>query len=210
MDTPIDPSSIESMSGLLAIFAGLGLSAAAGFRVFVPLLALALAGKSGALELGSGFEWLASWPAILMLGTATLTEVAAYYIPWVDNLLDTIAGPSAVVAGTVITAAVMPEMNDAVQWGLAAIVGGGSAGIIQAGTTLTRATSTATTGGAGNALVSTGEAGGAVGLSIFAFIVPFIIGCLVLLLLIWLGTKLVKRFMRKRQEVTPMPRASAG
>ena len=188
----------NAISGLVAVIAGIGLSAAAGFRVFIPMLVLAIAGKSGAIELGQSFQWLDSWPAIIGLSVATVAEIAAYYIPWVDNALDTIATPSAMVAGTVISASVMPEMNAGLQWTLAAIMGGAPAGIVQAGTVVTRGASTATTGGVANPVVSTAEAGGSLLIAILAIAVPVIIGIIVLCVLIFLGRKIVRHFRRKR------------
>jgi hypothetical protein len=141
----------------LSICLGVGLSAACGFRVFVPLLGLCMASLAGHLDLATGFEWLGTWPAFACFFTATALEIAAYYIPWLDNLLDSIAMPAAVVAGTIITAAVMTEMSPMLRWSLAAIAGGGTAGVIQAGTTMVRGGSTLSTGGLGNFAVSSGE-----------------------------------------------------
>lgn len=157
---------------LTALMVGVGLSASCGFRVFVPLLAMGLAGAAGEITLSDDFAWVQSTPVLVGLGIATLLEVGAYYVPWVDNLLDTVAGPSAVVAGTVATAAVMPEMSPMLDWAIAAIVGGGSAGVVQLGTMLTRGTSTATTGGLGNPLVSTAELGGATATASLAIFIP--------------------------------------
>ncbi|MBC2596308.1 DUF4126 domain-containing protein [Ruficoccus amylovorans] len=185
------------MTGIVAVIAGIGLSAAAGFRVFIPMLALSIAGKTGVIELSESFQWLASWPALIGLITATLAEIAAYYIPWVDNMLDSIATPTALLAGTFISAAVLPEMNDGLKWTLAAIMGGAPAGVVQAGTVLTRGTSTATTGGIANPIVSTVEAGTSLVTAILALVIPILIGIIVLCVVIWLSVKLFKRFRRR-------------
>ena len=132
---------------LVALFLGVGLSAACGFRIFVPLLVVSIAARAEYIELASGWDWVGSIPAIVTFASATVLEIVAYYIPWLDNLLDSIAAPAAVIAGIVVTTAVIGDMNPYLKWPLAVIAGGGSAGLMQAGTTILRAASTATTGG---------------------------------------------------------------
>ena len=143
---------------------GVGLSAACGFRIFVPLLIMSIASLSGQLVLSPEFDWIATYPALAAFSIATLFEVAAYYIPWADNLLDTIAVPAATVS----------EMSPFLQWGLAVIVGGGVAGTVQGFTSITRIASTVTTGGLGNPVVSTVEAGGSIVMSILAITLPVV------------------------------------
>ena len=167
----------------MGISAGVGLSAACGFRVFVPLLVAGIASRGGHVELGEGFQWVGTGPALIAFGSATALEVGAYYIPWLDNALDTITSPAAVVAGTVVTASFLPEMAPMMKWTTAAILGGGSAGTVQAATVLTRGASTATSGGIGNPLVSTFELGSSAAASIVALFIPILV-FLVLLLLV--------------------------
>ena len=67
---------------LLGIAVGIGLSAACGFRVFLPLLVMNLAPSlTGHLHLSPGFEWIGSHYASIAFGTATLVEVLAYTFP---------------------------------------------------------------------------------------------------------------------------------
>ncbi|MAR11601.1 MAG: hypothetical protein CL681_16790 [Blastopirellula sp.] len=141
----------------LGICVGIGLSASCGFRIFVPMLVMSIAAKAGALTLSAEFAWLESWGAIIGLSVATILEVGAYYIPWLDNALDTVTTPSAAIAGTVTAAACFTEIDPFLQWSLALIAGGGSAGVISTGTTAVRGISTVTTGGFGNFVVATGE-----------------------------------------------------
>ena len=141
----------------LSICLGLGLSAACGFRVFVPLLGISTAALSGHLELAGGFEWLGTWPAFACFLTATVLEIVAYYVPWLDNVLDSIATPAAVIAGTIATASVVADMSPFLKWTLALIAGGGTAGVIQSATVLVRGGSTASTGGLTNWIVATAE-----------------------------------------------------
>ena len=83
------------METILGLCIGVGLSAACGFRIFVPLLMMSIATLLGWYEPAKGFEWLAIPSVCAALGFATICEIAAYYVPWVDNLLDTIATPAA-------------------------------------------------------------------------------------------------------------------
>jgi hypothetical protein len=170
------------VQNLLGVAVGLGLAAACGFRVFLPLLGLSAAAMSGHLTLAPGFAWLATPSALVALGTATVLEVAAYYIPWLDHLLDTIAAPAAMVAGMVATASVASDLPPVVRYGIALIGGGGAAGLIQGATMLLRLKSTAFTGGLANPVVSTLELGGAVLTVLLALVAPIL--CLVLVFLL--------------------------
>lgn len=162
---------------------GIGLSAACGFRVFAPLFVASLAAFSGHLDLAAGFEWLGTPAALLSFGLATGLEVAAYYVPWLDNLLDTAATPAAVVAGTLMTASVLADdMSPWLRWTLAAIAGGGAATLVQSGTVLVRGLSTAATGGWANPLFATAELGGALATSFTSLLAPVAAVMAVLLL----------------------------
>lgn len=199
--SPIDNP--EQLTQITAIFAGLALSAAAGLRVFLPVLALAVASRMGYVDLGERFAWLDHPMIILVLGTATVAEVASYYIPWVDNLLDTIATPAAIGSGTVIATALLPEMNSALQWGLGFLLGGGSAGVVQGTTVLARGASTATSGGLGNPVVATAETGGSIAVAGLAFLIPLVIGILVLFVVGFLAVKLFRLLFRRRAPAEP-------
>ncbi|HPR64090.1 MAG TPA: DUF4126 domain-containing protein [Thermoanaerobaculia bacterium] len=181
------------MEASLSVLLAVGLSAACGFRVFVPLLVVSLAMKTGHLTLAPGFEWIGSWPALLAFGIATLLEIAAYFIPWLDNLLDTIATPAAIVAGIVVASSVIQDMDPFLKWTLAVIAGGGAAGMVQGWTTVTRAASTLTTGGAGNPIFSALETGGSILLSFLAILIPVAAGIVVLGILI-----MTARIFRRR------------
>src|SRR6266568_2193185 len=126
------------METLLSICVGIGLSAACGFRVFVPLLVMSIAALSGHLTLAHGFEWIGSYPALVAFAVATCLEIAGYYIPWVDHLLDTVATPVAIIAGTLVSASMVTDLSPFLKWTLAIIAGGGAAGMVQATTVLTR------------------------------------------------------------------------
>lgn len=183
---------------LTAVALGIGLSASVGFRVFIPLLAASIAARMGLLPLQEGFMWLASWPALIVFGVATITEVLAYYIPLVDNFLDSITTPLAIAAGTLLFTSVLPVDGDLLKWLTGLIVGGGAAATVQGGTAITRLMSTATTAGVGNPVVATGENTAAVGASVLTFVFPFFIALLVIFLLAYLLIKFRKRLFRKK------------
>lgn len=194
------------MEDMLALFIGVGLAAACGFRVFVPLLGLSLAAATGHLELAEGFEWLASPVAVGALGVATALEMGAYYTPWLDNLLDAVATPAAIVAGIMVTASVTGDMSPFLRWSLALIAGGGAAAIVQGGTTLLRASSSVTTGGLGNPLVSTGELVGASAVTATALFVPMLAFGVAVALCGFVVWKLLAGW-RARSLATPPPPA---
>ena len=173
----------------MSILIGIALSATCGFRVFVPLLAVNIGTRAKdadgqpLIELAAGFDWLSSDIAMMVFLVAAIFEIGGYYIPWIDNLLDSVASPAAVVAGTLITASFITGMDPWLQWLLALIAGGGVAGAVQATTVVTRASSTVTTGGLGNPIVSSVETSGAfLGSALSILAAPFALGVFVLLL----------------------------
>jgi hypothetical protein len=167
---------------LLGIAVGIGLSAACGFRVFVPLLVMNLASLTGNLHLSPGFEWIGSDYATIAFGTATLAEVLAYYFPWLDHILDLIASPAAMIAGTIATASMVTDMSPFLKWTLAIIAGGGAAAIVQGATVALRTKSSVLTAGLGNPLVASAELGGSLFTALLAILVPIL--CLILIALI--------------------------
>jgi hypothetical protein len=195
------------MEILLSIMIGVGLSAACGFRVFVPLFIMSIAASSGHLSLGEEFAWIGSPAAMLALGSASVLEISAYYIPYVDNLLDTIAAPAAVIAGTIATASMVSDMSPLMQWTTGIIAGGGAAAAVQAATTAIRGASTLGTGGIANFAVSTGEAACATCAGILAIISPALAVVLVLVFLavVALCVRGILRRRHGRAAATPDP-----
>jgi len=184
---------------ILTILMGIGLSAASGFRIFIPFLVISIASLSGNLSLGESFTWIGTVPALITFSVATVLEIAGYFIPWIDNLLDTIASPAAVVAGIILMASVVSGMSPLLQWTLAIIAGGGIAATVQTLTGVTRAASTVSTGGIGNPAVSTAELGGSLTLSLMSIFIPVIAGILVLGLMLWGIKILMNKFSGKRK-----------
>jgi Domain of unknown function (DUF4126) len=179
----------------LSIVLGVALAAATGFRVFLPMLIVSGAAYTGHLHLDDSFGWLGTRSALIMLSVAAIAEVLAYYIPVVDNLLDTLATPAAFVAGTIVSAAVMIDAPPMVKWTAAVIAGGGIAGLTQGMTAVLRAQSTVLTGGLGNPIIATAELGGAALISFLALAAPTIAIALVVVSLI-VALRLVRRRFR--------------
>jgi hypothetical protein len=186
---------VSSLDLALPIVLGIGLAAATGFRIFLPLLILSVAAHTGHLSLDESFAWLGTPAALTMLGTAALAEIVAYYVPGVDNLLDTVATPGAFVAGTVASAAVVTDLEPMVKWTAAVIAGGGVAGLTQATTALLRAKSTVFTGGLGNPVIATAELGGAALISLLALAAP-LAALAVIILFLWLAMRLGRQLLR--------------
>ena len=189
---------------IVPVVLGVSLAAAAGLRVFVPLLALGLAAHFGVVPVSDGFSWVATTPALVMLAVAAGLEVIAYYIPGLDNMLDVLAGPAALVAGVVVSAAVMTDMPPMLKWTLAIIAGGGAASLTQGATTIARSHSTVLTGGTGNHILSTGEIVGAVVLSFLSLVAPWLA-----LVLALIAVYLAHRVIRRLRKGKPAPESEA-
>lgn len=180
---------------------GIGLAAASGFRVFLPFFFVSLASYLGWIPVSDNFEWLSGLPALITTGVATVIEILAYYIPFVDNILDTIAVPLATIAGSVLFASQFIELGTFSQWALALIAGGGTAATIASGFAGTRAASSATTAGIGNNVVATTETVGAgvmSALSLFLPVIAFLLAIVLLIAVIIFGRKIWRKMTAKR------------
>jgi len=177
---------------VLGLVIGICLSAACGFRVFLPLMGMSIAALLDRLTLSPGFAWIGTWPALVAFATATVVEIAAYHIPWVDHVMDALMTPAAVVAGTIATASVIGDVSPFVRWSLAIIAGGGVSAVVQGGTVALRAGSTGTTGGLANPVVSTIELIGSIVVTIFAVLLPIL--CFVAV--VWICYKMIKAMVK--------------
>ena len=169
-----------SLDTFIEVMLAISLSTAAGFRVFVPLLALSTTAVIGHLDLPVDLDWAETPQAMSLFAVACLLEVSGYYIPWFDHLLDIFATPAAILSGTIVAASVAPEMNPLVQWTLALVAGGGTAGLTKGLMNLLRGTSTAASGGLTNPILATIELVIATVLSVLALTAPLVAGILVL------------------------------
>lgn len=181
----------------ISAFIGIGLAAATGFRIFLPMFVVSLASYMGWIPMNGSFEWLSGLPTLIAIGIAMMVEILAYYIPFVDHLLDTISIPLATLAGSVMFASQFADIGTFPQWALALIAGGGTAAAISSGFAGTRAASTATTGGFGNSVVATTETAGAGIMSVLALAAPviaFIVAIIFIIAFLVLGRKIWRKF----------------
>ncbi|MDG1729551.1 MAG: DUF4126 domain-containing protein [Algibacter sp.] len=183
---------------IISICLGVGLSASVGFRVFLPLFALSLAAYFDVWQLNETWEWIGSTAALITLGVATIVEICAYFIPYIDNLLDSIAIPLAALAGTAIMLSTVADLSPVITWALAIIAGGGTAAAVAGTSGTTRLASTATTGGLANPLVSILETGTSVVMSVISIFLPILAAVLVIIIL-FVIFKLYKKFKFQNQ-----------
>jgi hypothetical protein len=187
---------------ILAALMGISLAAASGFRVFLPPFLLSLSIRADFVEVdlvGTSFEFFETTPAIIILGVASMAEFAAYYLPWVDNLLDSIASPAAIMAGIGMTAIVMEGSDPVVQWVIAIIAGGGASATIQGATVSTRGLSSTFTFGYANSLVATSENVASVALTIVALLAPLVAGVFAIVIIFLM----VRRWFRSENQTNP-------
>ncbi|HKJ07276.1 MAG TPA: DUF4126 domain-containing protein [Flavobacteriaceae bacterium] len=187
-----------SIETILSIFLGIGLAASVGFRIFVPLCALSVASHFNIIELNENWMWIGSSTAILILLVATFVEILAYFIPWLDNLLDTLAIPLAAIAGTVVMVATISNLDPIITWALAIIAGGGTAAAIKGTTSSARITSTATTAGIANPVVSTIETGSSIVMSIFSIYLP-LVAFFAVLFIMWIVYKVYSKLTSSKK-----------
>lgn len=186
---------------IFSILLGIGLSASVGFRIFVPLFALSIASYYNIIPLNESWQWVSGMPALITLGIATIIEIIAYLIPWLDNILDTIAVPLAAVAGTAVMLSTAADLEPLITWSLAIIAGGGTATAIKTSTSTARLASTATTGGIANPVISTVESGTSIIMAVLAFVAP-ILAIIFIIIVLWLFFKVFKWFVPKKKEIS--------
>lgn len=192
---------MQEVTIIMATLMGISLAAASGFRVFLPPFLLSLAARFNVVWfldidlIGTQFEFFTSTLSIVVLGIATVAEFAAFYAPWIDNALDTIATPASIMAGVAMTAIVLEGNDPIIQWAIAIVAGGGVAATIQSATVATRGLSSTFTFGLGNSAVATGENVASVALTLIAILIPFLSALFVLLIV-----TLLLRMKRKKKE----------
>ncbi len=172
------------MDLVLSIFLGIGLAAAVGFRVFVPFFIISVAHYAGYLSLSEGSMWMGSTAAMVTFGIATVIEILAYFIPWLDNALDLVTTPMAVVGGTILMSSAITDVDPLLQWSVAIIAGGGTAGLIKSMTSTGRLASSVGSGGLGNPLISSGEALSSILMTFLSFVLPYVAAFFAIILFI--------------------------
>ena len=183
---------------LLSLSLGLGLAAACGFRVFIPPLMMGVGSRLDLYSLEGSFVWVDDTWAIAIFTVATLLEIGGYFIPWIDNLLDTVATPAAIIGGIFVTSASLEgELDTSAQWTLSVIAGGSVSGVIQLGTVATRAISTGTTGGLANPIISLLEAVA----SILCILISLFLVAIIPIVIIFLVWKSIKYIQITKKEI---------
>jgi len=184
---------------LLSLSLGLGLAAACGFRVFIPPLMMGVGSRLDLYKLEGSFVWVDDTWAIAIFAVATLLEIGGYFIPWIDNLLDTVATPAAIIGGIFVTSASLEgELDPSAQWTLSVIAGGSVSGVIQLGTVATRAISTGTTGGLANPIISLLEAVA----SILCILISLFLVAIIPIVIIFLIWKSIRYIQITKKEIT--------
>ncbi len=201
-------SAFFNLDTLVEFMLAISLSSAAGFRVFVPLLALSAAAVLGHVDLPTSFDWLENPQALGLFAIAAILEILGYAIPWFDHILDIVATPAAILAGTVMTASLAPEMDPLVKWTLALVAGGGTAGLTKAIMNLLRGTSTAATGGLANPIFAALELLISVTLSALAVTLPIAAGIVVMGISGFLVYKLWRFFEAYKSKSATTPKSS--
>ncbi len=193
---------------VVCLIMGIALSATCGFKVFVPMLCLSLGAHAGWISLSPGFAWLGSYPAVFLLAVATVLEICTYYIPCVDNLMDAISLPVAVVAGTIaVSSTMVADISPMVKWVLAIVAGGGASAAVKIASSAVRGTSTVVTAGFGNSFVNTFETIGSVLGSLLSILLPLIGSIIVICLLVAFCLFLKRLFLSWKKKATPEPTA---
>ncbi|MBP7529233.1 MAG: DUF4126 domain-containing protein [Syntrophorhabdaceae bacterium] len=189
----------EHVETIVAILTGIGLSAACGFRIFLPLLALNLAAMSGYVGLAPGFEWIGGYQVTIAFSLATVLEIVAYYVPWLDNVMDAIASPVSIIAGTVATASLLTDIPPSLKWTISIVAGGGIAGLLQGATVALRAKSSLFTGGLGNFIVASFELLASAIVSFLSLILPVVAFILAMVLVVYCLLLARRVYMKKRK-----------
>lgn len=188
---------------VLPALLGLGLASATGLRTFLPLLMLAVAAKFElfGIRLLDQMDWLASWPAISALAIAAVAEFAGDKIPAVDHALNAVGYITRPLAGAVAAGSVFWGVDPTAAAVAGLIVGAPAALAFNAAQTGARVTSTATTGGLGNPVVSLIEDVLAFVTVILAFLAPIVIP-VVLIVLAVVVFRLARRIREGREAKT--------
>lgn len=193
-----------NLDTLISLMLGVSLSAACGFRVFVPLLVMSAAAVLGHVDLPTDFDWIESDQALILFAVASVLEIAGYYVPWLDHFLDIASTPAAIIAGTIVTASTAPDtMNPLIQWTTALLAGGGAAGLTKGMSNIMRFISTAISGGLTNPIVATIELGLALLLALLAVTVPVVAVLLVMGIWLFAVQRIRRAFNKSRTQGNP-------
>ena len=190
---------MEAYSLISSLFLAFGLSAACGFRIFIPPLTFGLLNKADLVQLGESWNWMGSDWVITVLTLAALFEIIGNSVPWFDNLLDVLATPTAIIAGTSLSAISLSEIDPGLKWILSVISGVLITGGFQLSTVSLRGFSSILSGGLINPIISFIEDLISLGISISIILFPLFGIFIVVLIAIFLRSfhiRLKKRKLR--------------
>lgn len=188
---PLDPTMLGPAAGILQVWVlpallGLGLASATGLRTFLPLLMLAVVGRLGlfGINLNDHMSWLTSTPAIAALAVAAVVEFAGDKIPVVDHGLNVLGTFTRPIAGAIAAGSVFVGLDPTTAAIAGVIVGAPAAFAFNAAQGGVRLTSTATTAGLGNPVVSFFEDGLSFFTVLLAFVAPVVVPVVLVILMI--------------------------
>lgn len=187
-----------------AVLAAFGLSGAAGLNAWLPLLGIGIADRIGVIELGSAYDWLSSVPGLAIVATLLVLDAIGDKVPAVDSVLHVLGLVVAPTVGAVLFAA-QTDLTSGLSPALAALLGALTAEGVQVGRTVVRPWITASTAGVGNPVVSAGEDGASLAVTLLAFLAPVLAFLLVVALfaLLIVLVRRARRWVRNRRTRRP-------
>ncbi|MBK7446799.1 MAG: DUF4126 domain-containing protein [Ignavibacteria bacterium] len=141
----------------LKILIGLGLSAASGFRLFVPFAILSIFSISGIYNITSTPFIFSSDLFLIIFIILSVSEVLLFYNPWIDNMLDLISTPASIFSGIILTYFVLYDTEIYLRLLISVILGGLVSLNVQLLTVKARSSTSIFSKGNGNQIVSTIE-----------------------------------------------------
>jgi hypothetical protein len=184
----------KMITAISSILTALGLSSASGLNAYIPLLIVALTARyTDWIKLNPPFDILANEWVTVALIVLLAVEVIVDKIPAADTLNDVIQTFVRPAAGAILFAASTNALD--VHPVLAAVMGLVLAFGVHAVKSTARPVVTASTGGLGNAFVSTGEDVVSAGVSLVAIVVPAVIGFVLAVIVMWFV------FFRRRRAI---------
>jgi len=182
---------------IASIIMGIGLSACCGIRAILPLLGISVASRLGYIHLNPNFLFLSSNAALIVFSLAAILEILAYKVPLVDNFMDAISVPTAIIAGGIAEASFIKGIDPLLALVIGLIVGGSISGLVKVASGTLRAGVTVATAGVGNIFLSIKEDIISVVSIILSIFLPYL--ALLLLLLIGIVIFIIIKIIKKRK-----------
>jgi hypothetical protein len=164
-------------------FTALGLSTAAGLNAYIPLLAVGLFSRyTDLIDLPAPWDHLGDPLVLGIVAVVGITDFIGDKVPIVDHVLHLFGMVVAPIVGGILALATADAVD--IEPGLAVVLGVAAALATQVGRTAARPAATATTAGAGNAVMSLGEDGASGTLSVTAVLWPVVAAVLAVIVLV--------------------------